>query len=206
MAKPLQWLCASCLFLSAAEAAAQRSENDPRTNASAAMASLRAQGHPGAAGRVLRQYLGPIDRQTLDELADSLTQFVIEAAPREATRDAAGKALDAIAFAAGASGEGTPYEGAGSRLMQIAQADVPIAGAALYWLTTLPNKQEAVERLSVVARSPADGAVAYTAISLLYDLMGPDGLAEIRRLYISGQVTNLTARSQVEAFAQLHRW
>jgi hypothetical protein len=114
------------------------------------------------------------------------------------------KAVDALAFSAVASGEGPPYEGAGSRLMRVAQENGPTAGAALYYLSTLANRQEALERISVVARSR--DVVAYLAITLLADTMGPQGLAEIRRLHRSGEVTNPTARSQVEAFARLHGW
>lgn len=177
---------------------------DVPSEVAAVMRSLRKEGNAGAARRILRQIDGPVDRRIRDELADSLVAFVIRQGGHEVGLVAANSALDALAASGWTSREGTPYEGAGERLIRIATNVVESAGGALYSVAILADQNEAIERLSAfaVTMNPS----AHVAITMLGEMMGARGLAEVRRLFERDMVIEPSARRKALNLAQVHRW
>ncbi len=192
---------AGVLLACSTSAAAQ--EARPVTGAMA-MQALRTQGHPGTALRTLRQAGSPVDRRVMDELADSLVAFVI-AYERGTPADPAVRALSALGRAGERTDdEGTPYAGAGERLMRIAEAaEAGMIAGAVQLIAGLADRQEALARLSEFASSTSRSASL--GIHAL-EGRGLEGQAALRSLHQRGVVRDPEARRSIESIAFRQGW
>ncbi len=194
---------AGALLVCSASAVAQEPPRPPVTGA-VAMQALRTQGHPGTALRTLRQVDGPVDRHVVDELADSLTAFVMANDDPALENQAAMKALAVLGKAGDTTGEGTAYAGAGERLMRIALSPGgAFAGGAVYLIALLPDRHEAITRLSEFASSTSRSA--YLGIHAL-EGRGLEGQAALRSLHQRGVVRDPEARRSIESIAHRQGW
>jgi hypothetical protein len=102
--------------------------------------------------------------------------------------------------------KGSPYDGAAERLFRIAEqaSDVGERGGALYALTRVPNRTEALQFLRRVATS--DSPVAHAAVGFLARNMGEEGLATVKQLHQEGGVVQPWAVRELAGIAQHHGW
>ncbi len=188
------------LLVGSASATAQ-SRGQPMTGR-AVMQTLRAEGHPGGAWRTLQQLDGSVSRAVQDELADSMVAFMIETRMRP--RSSIDPVIHVLGGAGVASGGGIPYAGAGARLLRIAYAvESETAAGVLYYVSQLPDRQEALAGLSAFAGSAHP--LAYAAIPMLGD-MGPDGVEALRVLWRQGTASNSEAKRRLEGLASHFGW
>lgn len=196
-------------------AASESHSQDMRGQPTAAeiAALLRTHGTYGAAVSTLTQARSPQPRQMMDEIADTLLALAISFPGTDAraasTRGAAQSAI--ILAGMGSSGlvgadRATPYRGAATRLMQMAESaeDVGIRAAALWGLTQLPNPGESLPFLRRIAISQSP--VAYRAVTLLARETGPEGQAIARELYRASTVTEPAAKEILDRVATGYQW
>jgi hypothetical protein len=99
-----------------------------------------------------------------------------------------------------------PYSGAVARLARIAQSaqDMGLRAGALVGLLAQPDLQASLQLVRSVAVS--QDPLVETAVVLLGNEAGPEGLAVARELHRSGSVTQPYARSALDGIARYHRW
>ena len=197
-------IAAISLLLAPLGVSAQVSPDSGVPTASALAAAVWSRGGNLILQRVLRQMDGPVSRARLDELADSLTAFAIRTDPDSIGVAAISVALNALGAAAVSRGAGIPYAGAAPRLMRIAEQGKSGGSGALYFISRLPDRQEAMRLLKYSAALDRPGAMA--AVRYLDDSMGPEGKAALKLLYERGDIRNRFAVEQAEVVAQRERW
>jgi len=200
-------IAAACLVAFVApNASGQAPDSDPRPLADAGrvMLGLRANGSVGTALRTLRMAHEAATDLVVDALADSLAEFIIAEAGNPQLHDARSSAMDALGASGWLAGEGKPYAGAGARLIRVAAADVTLASGALYYVSILADKDEAIKRLSEFASSTEMSA--HMAITMLGEMMDQRGVEALRQLYQGKVVQEASAKRKIENFAQVHGW
>lgn len=196
-------LLASALTLLAGDLRAQ-DRSAPARDAAATMRLLRAEGHTGTAVRTMRDAQTAGATARANALADSLAAFVITNSASDDWIPAVQAAVSAIGAAGLARGEGTPYGGALERLMRIVEeSESPMAGA-LYYVTLLPDRPNAVARLGRLASTAHPLAVR--AIEFLDERMGDQGVMELRRLHQQSSVLDPHARRLLHDIAARNGW
>lgn len=185
--------------------AAQVHRRSPLTGVQV-MQSLREKGSVGHAQRTLMQIDGPVPRGVQDELADSMVAYVSAVARRGSTDDA--NAVLSIVHALSLSGmrgmSGTPYAGAGERLLQLAHSvDLTTGARIVYALSELVDQTEARARLRTFATSAHPAA--YIAIEHLAR-MEPEGVVVLRELWEKQAVTEPKARGRLQSIAGHLGW
>jgi len=179
---------------------AQRISRNP--DAAEVAALLRQTGRPGAASRVLAQLDGPLPRERLDSIADTLVAVALSLRGDDhLTVLTRRSAVDALLLAGIGEG-GVPYAGAPERLLRLA-LELP-SGGALWSLTKMPDRRQALQYMRQVAT--ADHGIAYAAVGHLGRDMGPEGLALLRQLHDQGLVTEEHALRELNALARYHGW
>ncbi len=184
----------------------------PPVTGAQAMEMLRAKGRLLPVGITLRQLAGPVSRPVQDELADSLVAYVL--ANPTVTSGARGPVdfiisdllWSAVAGAAGTSyadSPGTPYAGAGERLLRLAYAVDRKTAGILNVIAKLPDRREALALLQEFASS--SHPTAYRAVQHL-EMMGPDGIVVLRTLWEQGTVTEPFAEQSIGSIARHHGW
>ncbi len=155
--------------------------------------------------RTLRQQDGPVSQAVLDELADSLVAFVLEVRTRPGALDGPiDRIIEELAQSLDTSGEGTPYPGAGERLVRIAYAVEDKAAEILPLIPGFPDRQAALRHLLGFATSASHPA-AEVAIHQL-ERMGPEGVATLRVFWTRGAITEPAARQRIRSLASYHAW
>ncbi len=193
-----------CLAFSLLPYSAASQAHSSRADAASLMQQLRG-GNNRAPVAELRQLSGPRSRAALDELADSLTNFVITASGDESQAVNVFAALSAIGRSGSRRSDGgVPYAGAGARLSRIIEEAPMWAGGALIPLTRLQNRAEGIERLSAVAQSESPSAPA--AVEILDHYGGEPGEAELRRLYRGPSLASERARAVLATVAARRGW
>lgn len=190
----------------AANASGQTPVSDRRSldDAGRVMSILRANGSVGTAVRTLRMAHEAAADHIADALAASLTEFIIAEAGNPELHDARFRAMDALGASGRLEGTGTPYGGAGARLIRVAAADLTFAGGALYYVSILADQDEAIKRLSDFASST--DISAHMAITMLGEMMGQRGVEALGGLYRGQLVQEASAKRKIENFAQVHGW
>ncbi|MCC7002944.1 MAG: hypothetical protein IT357_12375, partial [Gemmatimonadaceae bacterium] len=112
-----------------------------------------------------RDYL--VHERSLDELADSLTAFVLRTEPTDNNSVAITNALEALSLAGASLPWGTPYSGAGRRLLAIAEESERSSTYAASAIGALHDRAEALRLLRRVAT--LDRAAAAVAAQSLDD-------------------------------------
>lgn len=174
--------------------------------------SLRTRASRGFALVVLTQALGSRPRHVMDEIADTLLAIAMTPGTDPLIYSARSEAVNALTEAGvgytGISGQtyAIPYSGAVTRLVRIAQAtqDMGLRAAALVGLLAQPDRQMSLQRVRSFAVS--QDPLAETAVVLLGNEAGPEGLAIARELHRSGIVTQPYARTALDGIARYHRW
>lgn len=174
--------------------------------------SLRTRASPGFARVVLTQALGARERHVMDEIADTLVAIALTPGTDELIYSVRSEAVSALTEAGvgytGISDQiyAVPYAGAVSRLVRLARAaqDMGLRAAALVGLLAQPDRQASLQlvRSFAISQDP----LAETAVVLLGNDAGPEGLAVARELHRSGSVTHPYARSALDGIARYHRW
>lgn len=181
---------------------------DPQAPLTEVLESRRTTGSPHMARAILSQASGPQTPERLDALADSLVAVVLAYRPggSQEQLQAARAAIGAITWAGNRLNRTLLYPRAFSRLVQIHQeAEVGFASGALRGIAYLADETvRARAYLREVAVS--DSPLAWRAIQLLAEEMGPEGLAIVQALHTSGEVQHGLARSQVALVARRHGW
>lgn len=173
------------------------------TAAAMVMLSLRAHGTAGDAVGILRQVDSTWSRQYLDALADSLAAFALTEENSDERRAAVTYAVLALAQSGAAEGRGTPYAGAGDRLLRIAEESKALAGGALMSVAQLANRSEAMLKLRRLAVE--DDRLAASAVDKLERYGGPEGIRVLAELYRDRSV-NPGARTLLDRIADKRNW
>lgn len=201
------WLCLMlCCLLMPRESFAQTDSStiESRSPAAQVMQGLRAKGVSGNSLFVLRGFRNQWTRRQQDEVADSLTAFVIDWTPRDGVR-ALHAAVLTLTLASRTEGYGTRYAGAGARLQRIALSGSSYSlGGAMYGIVHLPDTTESVRIVEDLARRP--GPAAELAVEELEARLGERGLAALRKLHIEGNAGTARARATVAAVAHMRGW
>jgi hypothetical protein len=113
------------------------------------------------------------------------------------------RAVSFLAAAGSPHHDGTPYPGAGERLMRIVEyaPGVGIRAGALHSLLAQPDRAQTLRYLRDVAVS--GNQVAYVAVGFLGRDTGPEGLAILRELHRTDAVVEPIAKRELEGIA---RW
>lgn len=129
-----------------------------------------------------------------DELADSL---VLEALKLDANQFPTANAMlaaEALGRSGALAGPGAPFRGAAQRQLAIAIAgNAGQAAVAAHWLSEFHDRRVGVRMLGELAASPDNKSI--TAVRVLTEKLGPDGVAELRRAFESGALRNPLAKS-----------
>lgn len=191
------------LLLDSASGFAQAQEK-PTTPAMIEMQKLRAGVGVRNSLSILRQVDGQRPPHQLDELADSLAQFIVAEAGKPTTIDVVAHALEALGLAGGASGPGVPYAGASERLQAIAETSSSEAGGALLLLARSADRSDAVNRLrSMVIRNPR---LAEEAIDQLDRNAGVEGVAALKALHARSSTLSPQSRRALKRVATKRQW
>jgi hypothetical protein len=167
--------------------------------------SLRARGNPRFALRTLRQEGSSFPRRDLDAIADTLVDFIIRSVVADTNAVAVGEARLALGLYGVPSGGGTPYKGAGARLLRVIERTPPAYSAGeFYFLGQLADRAESVRLLAHLARSDSEKSVK--AIGILLRDLGPDGEEAVRRIYFADEALNESARQVLRSVATLREW
>lgn len=159
------------------------------------MQRLRADGVPGEAGFALRGFRGEWTIRQQDELADSLTAFILSRPTPVGRDDDAGIAAFETLFAATlAEGYGVPYRNAGIWMKRIAESDGSgyVNNAVSTIALALPDRREARLLLEDLARHP--GPAATYAVQHLASAFGEPGVDAVRQLHAQGSAGTPEAR------------
>ncbi len=193
---------AAALLVCSTSAAAQEPLRPPVTGAAAMDLIHKGEGVPVIL--TLRQLDGPVSRAVQDDLADSLVAFVLaNPVVTSDRRGPADAAISSLVEAAIMGERGTPYAGAGERLLRIAYAVDRRSAGLLGIIAQLPDRQTALTLLREFATSSHEAASV--AVSKLGE-MGPDGVVVLRTLWDAGTITEPRARRQLERAAHHHGW
>ena len=161
-------------------------------------------GGTGLAIAILRRVIGTRSLAELDEIADSVMAaavFVPGLQEEAVLRRSA--ALTALVRAGADTDEpGTPYAGAAERLLHLAKTND--SGGALYGLTRLRDKEQAVRLVVEVAT--IDKFIATAAVGHLARSMGPAGLAALRELFRRRAVVHPSAQQELANVAEYYGW
>lgn len=181
---------------------------DPQAPLKEVLESLRTTGSPHMARAILSQASGLQTPERLDALADSLVAVVLayrQGGSQEQIQ-AARAAMGAITWGGNRLSRTPLYPGAFSRLVQIHQeAEVGFASGALRGIAYLAEER-ARARAYLREVAVSDSPLAWRAIQLLAEEMGPEGLAIVQALHSTGEVQLELARSQVAHAARRHGW
>lgn len=164
------------------------------------MHRLRTEGVPGEAGFVLRSFGGDWTRREQEELADSLTAFIIRTPHNDEQSRLA--AFETLVAAVSAEGHGFPFERASPWLLQIAESGASgyVQNAVFAIALVLPDRTEALVSLETLARQ--SGESADLAVRYLATRFGEPGLAAIQQLHREGSA-GTPAAERVIAYASL---
>ncbi len=202
---PLTALVLLSLLLPFDQAQAQRPP--PDTSMAAVVGAVRAGG--GALARdILTQSRGPESPEKIAALLDSLVVIALAYRPGDPLDDlqAARAAQSAIGLAWGRLST-VPLPGAFDALARIVHEseDAGMQAASLWAMTQTETPDPAVlALLSEIATS--DRFLAVQAVMLLWQEMGPPGLAALRRFHATGAVTQPQARAQLLFIARRQGW
>ncbi len=201
-----RWSGTAALVLLAANIPAihaQRITLDP--DAAEVAGLLRSRGVAGQAVAVLTQRRGPQVQSKLHAIADSLVAIAISYPGDDArgTRTRAA-ARGALVNAALGLGGGIPYAGGASRMVRIAVSSSSEAGGALWGISQLPNRGQALQHMEDLATS--QHTIAWAAVELLSTSMGAPGLELLHRLYLQRAVTQPRAIEILNGVASYHGW
>jgi hypothetical protein len=160
------------------------------------MQRLRTDGVPGEAGFVLRGFRGEWTLRQQNELADSLTAFILDANPA-VSEDARLAAFETLFAATGTEGYGVPFKDAFIWLKVIAESDASgFVHSAVSTITyALPDRTLARRLLADIALHP--GPAAVYAVQYLASHFGEPGVAELRRLHTASSAGTPTARRMI---------
>ena len=187
------------------EVAAQRPPRLDTLSVAELVTELRRRQDFTAAGAVLVQARSPQAQAKLDAVADSLVAFVLSHQTGDGRHRAASSAVSALRRSGSGEMGGVLYAGAADRLLRIAEnAVVGTRAEALFAISKLANQATARSYLSRVATSR--NGVAYGAVGLLGREMGPEGRAELRRVFEAGLIVDERALQEVYPIARYYNW
>jgi len=159
----------------------------------------------GEAVGILTQRDRSYPESELDAVADSLVVIALmfpgDSAKAVNTR---GRAMAAIMRAGTALNSGTPYKGAASRLRRIALGGRGVGASAVFGLTRLPDRSEALRELATVARSNV--RTARVAVEFLATDMDDAGVQVLKELHDASEVTEPSAQKQLLRIARDKGW
>lgn len=171
------------------------------------MQTLRARGSIGPALRTLLQRDGAVDRAVQDALADSIIAYVrtLERPGfADDSRGTVGSIVDALGISGARNIEGTPYAGAGERLLQLAMiVEGSMVAGIVYAISELADQREARELLRTFATT--SHPTAYLAITKL-GMKEPEGPAMLRVLWDQKAVTEPRALERLHTLAGSWGW
>jgi hypothetical protein len=164
------------------------------------MQRLRTDGVPGEAGFVLRGFRGEWTLRQQNELADSLTAFILDA-NAAVGGDARVAAFETLFAATGTEGYGVPFKDAFIWLKVIAERDAPGFVQSAVWTIAyaLPDRTLARLLLADIALHP--GPAAVYAVQYLASQFGEPGVEELRRLHAAGSAGTPAARRMIDYIA-----
>jgi len=175
------------------------------TSLAAAVASVRT-GSGGVARALLAQSRGPETPQKLQAIADSLVAIAL-IPERTSSTDEVRAARTALAVLGSAGSGGTPpFQGALPALARIfaGSRDPGIQAGSLRMMAQLPDQGLVLPLLLDTAAS--QNRVAYVAVLLLADELGPAGLTALRRLHEDEAVTEPNAARALYFIARREGW
>lgn len=175
-------------------------------NAAGIASLLRSSGHAGPAVRILTKVEGGHPEEALDAIADSVAAIAISLSGDDPQTVRTRHHATYVLLTAGLGRGGTPFRGAAARLFRIAEeaSDIGDRGAALRAISLLPDKREAHQLLARVATSGS--SVASTAVHILANDLGADGLAVVRELYRQRRVREPHAARELARVAEYYGW
>ncbi len=175
------------------------------TTAAEASKALREKGTPGFSLRTLRQVGHAFPAHELDALADTLVAFIVRSVASGTNDGAVSEARRALGLSGVSAGDGTPYAGAGRRLLRIIEGTpASYPAGELFYLGQLADKQEAVRLLSSLARSELE--IAERAIGMLLRDLGPEGEVAVERIFLQGEARSPGARRVLQGVATTRGW
>lgn len=174
----------------------------PSPSAAEVAGLLRKQGVAGQALQVLTQTAGPQSTVVMNAIADTLVA-IATTLPGDDVRGAQTrmKATETLMLA-GIGRGGVPFEGAARRLFQIAEKRN--SAGALWALTQLPNKSDALAFLRQAAVSPEP--IALSAVDYLASKMEDAGISSLRELLRTRAIQQDEARRMAERIASARGW
>jgi len=201
---PLTVLVLLSVLLPADQAHAQRTP--PDTTMAAVVGAVRAGG--GALARdILMQSRGPESPEKINALLDSLVAIALAYRPGDPmeARQAARAAQRAIGLAWSRLST-VPLPGAFDALARIVHESESAGaqGASLWAMTQVDDPGPVLPFLSEIATS--DHRRAEQAVMVLWQEMGPPGLAALRRFHATGAVIQPHARHQLDFIARREGW
>ena len=175
--------------------------------------SVRTSGNDGRALPILTQARRSERRALMDEIADTLAAIAINPSVNDLANARARSVAIGILFQSGKGNTGladdvpgTPYSGATSRLRRIVELSSYVENrqVALKRLASLDHSSAMLGYLRQLALS--SGRIAGTAVAILADDKGAGGRAIARELYVSGVVTDATAKRFLSTRANKYGW
>lgn len=175
--------------------------------------SIRTSGNDGRSLPILTQARGKERRELMDEIADTLVALAINPAEETLANSRARSVAISHLFLAGKGNTGLadevpgiPYSGAAPRLRRIVESSAhdAVRSGALKRLSELDNSRSMLDYLRRCALWP--NHVAGTAVTVLADEKGAEGLAIARKLYESGLIKNAWAKRVLSTRAYKYGW
>jgi hypothetical protein len=192
----------SALILIRTDMAGQSQARRLDTDAAEVARSLRTSGDPGLALQVLTQQYGSVSPSKLNAIADSLVEIAMHF-PGDSIKHVLTRQAALITLVDASRGSrGVAYAGGPERLLRLVQEGR--SGGALWGITQIPNKVQALQMIRGLATS--QNPMAHEAVRALANDLGAAGLEALRDLYRGNAITQREARQLASIIAANLKW